>query len=85
MGCRRFIPPALTALTDEIALDDFICRTVMPYGLAAHLVSTEDAALASFMEQRYEELRDKYATVPAESSEITNLYGGIEYGEFGEW
>ena len=57
-----------------------------PYGLAANLLVDENPSAASFYEQRYEELRAYYISrVQARYEEIENLYGGIEYGEFGAW
>ena len=60
---------------------------VMQYGLAANLLVDENPTAASFYEQRYEEMRNLYfARRPAEDGEkIVDLYGGIEYGEFGSW
>ena len=45
-----------------INLDDYIAQTVMPYGLAAHLLIDENPTVASFFQQRYEELLDKLVT-----------------------
>lgn len=58
----------------------------LPYGLAANLLVDENPSAASFYQQRYEELRAYYlARMQAVSGDIVNLYGGIEYGEFGAW
>ena len=58
----------------------------LPYGLAANLLVDENPGAASFYQQRYEELRAYYlARLRAHMGAIENLYGGIEYGEFGEW
>ena len=58
----------------------------LPYGLAANLLVDENPRAASFYQQRYEELRAYYlARLRAHMGAIENLYGGIEYGEFGEW
>lgn len=53
---KRPIIPMLTAMNQEIGLDDAICRSILPYGLAAHLLLGEDDAKASFFNQRYQEL-----------------------------
>lgn len=82
---KRPVAPVLTEMEQETGLDDFLSQSVLPYGLAAHLLLSEDAAAASFFQQRYEELRDRRSNVPARSAQITDLYGGIEYGEFGRW
>ena len=60
--------------------------TVMPYGLAANLLVDENPTAASFFQQRYEELRSTYlAKSPATISDIENVYGGVEYGQFSRW
>lgn len=53
---KRPIIPMVTAMDQAIDLDDAICRSVLPYGLAAHLLLGEDDAKASFFNQRYQEL-----------------------------
>lgn len=58
----------------------------LPYGLAANLLVDENPTAAGFYQQRYEELRAYYlARIQAVYGNITNVYGGIEYGEFGSW
>lgn len=58
----------------------------LPYGLAAALLVDENPTAAGFYQQRYEELRAYYlARVQAVYGDIANVYGGIEYGEFGSW
>lgn len=86
--------PIVTPITDfvtAIGLDDYICKSVMPYGLAAHLLLDENPSSASFFQQRYEELlkglRD--GGIPTISEDIIDVYGpcgGIEpYNEFSLW
>ena len=75
------------------SLDDMIptadtnyALSALPYGLAANLLIDENPTAASFSQQRYEELRAIYLSrQQADVSDITNLYGGIEYGEFSRW
>lgn len=56
-------------------VEDSFAVGVMPYGLAAALVYDENPAAASFLEARYEELRDRYAErSPAVMEYITDLY-----------
>lgn len=58
----------------------------MAYGLAANLLVDENPTAASFYQQRYEELRNLYIIrQSADSAEIADMYGGIEYGEFSRW
>ena len=74
-----------------IGLDDYICRTVMPYGLAAHLLLDENPSAASFFQQRYEELLRmlRAGGIPKGSEDIEDVYGacgGISpYNEFSAW
>ena len=53
---KRAVPPELTSLEQPIDLDDAICQSVMPYGLAAHLLLGENDSMASFFNQRYMEM-----------------------------
>ena len=72
--------------TKPIDLDDYICQSVMPYGLAAHLLLQEDPAAASFFQQRYDELKRTLAIgLPTESEEIVDVYGGWPHNDFGGW
>lgn len=53
---KRNICPMLTAWDQAIDLDDAIAQGVLPYGLAAHLLLGENDTLASYFNQRYQEL-----------------------------
>lgn len=69
-----------------IGMDDTICQGVLPYGLAAHLLIDENPDMASFFNQRYQELLNQFRySIPAETEDIEGLYGGIEYGYFARW
>jgi hypothetical protein len=75
----RPIPAVITAMTDVLQIDDVTARTVLPYGVAAHLLLTENSDSASFFNQRYEELKTISSKRQPEPIErITNLYGGFE-------
>lgn len=66
-------------------VEDGYCLGVLPYGLAAALIYDENPAAASFLEDRYEELRDRYLErCPAVFEYIDDLYG-VEYGDFSRW
>lgn len=54
---KRYIVPMLSSFEQAIDLDDAIAQGVMPYGLAAHLLLGENDSMASFFNQRYEELK----------------------------
>ena len=78
----------LTDFSDEIKMDPYIVRSVLPCGLAAKLLSEENPTLADFFWQLYEQrLAKAREGVPAsfESIESGLPYGGIEYGEFARW
>jgi hypothetical protein len=64
-----------TDITDEnstLLVDDRVGKTVLPYGLAAHLLLSENVQSVSFFNDRYEELkRKKKATIAS----ITDVYG----------
>lgn len=79
----------LQSFGEVINLDDYICGTVLPYGLAAQLLLDENPSSASFFQQRYEELRNGMTKgFPTESEAITDVYGVggyFEYNEFSRW
>lgn len=81
--------PIVTVIEDfetVIDLDDYICQTVMPYGLAAHLLLNEDPANANFFMQRYEELKRNLSIgMEAGSEDIVDVYSGGYYDEDGVW
>ena len=83
---KRPVCPEITDFTEAIGLDDGICQGVLPYGLAAHLLLDENPSLASYFQQRYEELLNALKKgMPTVSEDIVNLYGAIEHGEFSRW
>lgn len=88
---KRPIVAIIENFQDPIGLDDYICQSVMPYGLAAHLLLQEDPSSASFFNQRYEELKASLTRGrPAEFEEIEDAYscGGkynSYYDQFGRW
>lgn len=82
----RPVCPEITDFTAAIPLDDGLCQGVLPYGLAAHLLLDENPALASFFQQRYQELLNAARLgIPAGTEDIVDLYGGIEFGQFARW
>lgn len=89
---RRPVLPPLSSLSEEIDLDDYCAGTVMPYGLAAHLLLDENPSAAGFFQQRYDELKAalmRGAGKLAVSEDIVDVYGpsgGVwPYNEFGMW
>lgn len=83
---KRPVCPEIADFESEIGLDDGICQGVLPYGLAAHLLLDENPALASYFQQRYEELLNALKKgMPTGSEDIETPYGRIEYGQFAHW
>ena len=87
---KRPIVDPIMNFTDIIDLDDYICQTVMPYGIAAHLMLDENPSVAAYCQQRYEELLRKLEKGFAqESQDIVDVYsyggGGYYDPETGEW
>lgn len=79
----RPICPVLTDLGNDVALDEYCCGTVLPYGLAAHLLLDENPTTASFLNQRYTELlaglkRGEGRPVHG-SQDIEDVYGHDHY------
>lgn len=83
---KRPICKRVEKISDEIDLDDYICQTVLPCGLAAKLLMQEDPSSANYFQQLYEDaIEGLKAGLPTESEDIEDVYGGIEYGEFARW
>jgi hypothetical protein len=65
-------PVTITDENSTLLVDDRTGLTVLPYGLAAHLLLNGNVQSASFFNDRYEELkRRKKATIAS----ITDVYG----------
>ena len=85
---NRPIVSAIQSFDEIIDMDDYICQTVLPYGLAAQLLLDENPSSASFLHQRYEELRDKLSRgFPTSSESIVDCYGGgyFPHNTFARW
>lgn len=83
---KRPVCPEIPDYETPIGLDDGICQGVLPYGLAAHLLLDENPSVASYFQQRYDELLSiARQGVPSGAEDITDLYGGIEHGRYGWW
>lgn len=79
----------VTAITDTIQLDDAVVSGVLPYYLAAALIAIEaqDSVLAAYFSRAGDAALAVIAgrLAKAESELITDVYGGLEYGEFSRW
>ena len=83
---RRPVCPPVEGFEAPLALDDGLCQGVLPYGLAAHLLLDENPEMASFFQQRYEELLNTLGrTLPMAFEDIRSPYGGIEGRELARW
>lgn len=62
--------------TQAIALDDTLCLSLLPYYLAAQLLSAENEVLSAWFMNRYREtFNDLRNKVPAEFERISTPYG----------
>ena len=88
---KRPIAAVIDSFDGAIPLDDYICQSVMPYGLAAHLLLDENPTAAAFFNGRYEELKADLARgLPQVSMDIEDVYGwgpggGLTYNQFARW
>jgi len=85
---KRPIVAVIQSFEDVIGMDDYICQSVMPYGLAAQLLADENPTLAGFLQQRYEELRNNLSKgLPQSEGAIEDVYGILyhPYNHFSRW
>ena len=84
---KRPTCPVIEDIDSTVGLDDALCTTVLPYGLAAHLLLGENNVMAGYFSQRYEEMREKLKNAPASFEPITDAYGASysPYNNFGRW
>jgi hypothetical protein len=66
------LPLAITSEDNVMQIDQRSAITVLPYGLAAHLLMNEDPNRAAFFNNRYDELKRKR---PAAITRIKDVYG----------
>ena len=81
---RRAVHPRLSAMTDEVDMDDFICQSVLPPALIYELLREEQPDVANACYQDYERALQE-AKMPASVVDVEDAYGGLEYGEFSRW
>lgn len=87
---KRPICPKISAMTDEIDLDERICTGILPYGLAGLLLTEENPVLANFFWQTFlEQLDEAKRGVPSGIDSIEDVYGflsdTLEFGRFASW
>lgn len=73
-------PVVITDLTKPLLVSDRVAISVMPYGLAAHLLMTEELNMnaASFFNARYDELKAKKATSIQPITDSIGVLGGMQ-------
>lgn len=90
---------SVTSLDDYLDLDYYICRSVLPYGLAWLLLTEENPQQSNLFCQTYlKNLNTAKSRLPSSGIEsVEDVYGGgggdnylsrwggIEYGWFGQW
>ena len=82
---KRPTYPKVVSMSDTVDMDDYICLSVLPYGLAARLAE-EGSAMRNWLEQTFlERMEAARSRLPAVESTVEDVYGGIEYGEFSRW
>lgn len=53
-------PVPIETLDQDVQIDDIEANTLLTNGLASHLMINENKSLASFFQQRYEEMKTTY-------------------------
>lgn len=82
----RPVAPPVKSFEEAICLDDYICRSLLPYGLAARLLLAEDPESALWCENKFQMLKSSLsAGYPAQWEEIEDVYSGLGHGEFSSW
>lgn len=83
---KRPVCAPIEKLDDDVALDDGIAGTVLPYGLAAELIKNDDPALGNYFLHRYQELLARFSkTIPAVWDTIEDVYGVADPYSFARW
>lgn len=70
-------PVIIADLADKLQVSDRIALTALPYGLAAHLLMTDDINTASFLNDRYEELKRKAPISIQSIQDVNDVLGGM--------
>lgn len=72
----RPICPRITTLSDTLGIDDILAQSVLPYGLAAQLMLSDDPSQSINFEALYQErLSEARRNLPAQIMEIVDVYG----------
>ena len=66
--------------------DDTLSVGAMPYGLASALLTDENPEASDRFKRRYNEIVAMHkANAQCSMGTVEDVYGGIEYSEFGSW
>lgn len=71
-------PEVITTLEQPLLLPDRLSLLVLPYGLAAHLIITEDPNTASFFNSRYDELKRRIPTSSVAIEDVYSVLTGVD-------
>lgn len=83
---KRPTHPPVASMDDTVDMDDYICMSVLPPGLAARLLVEENQSVASYYQQTFEDcLALARSNLPASYADVEDVYGGIEHGGFSRW
>ena len=67
-------------------IDNTLALGAMPYGLASALLTDENPEASDRFKRRYNEIVAMHkANAQCSMGTVEDVYGGIEYGEFGSW
>ena len=74
-------PVAIEEFDQIVQIDSIKANTLLTNGLAAHLMIHENKALASFFQDRYEEMKVRYLKpLPGKREKIEDVYdSGLSY------
>jgi hypothetical protein len=70
-------PVSITSESSTVSVDDRTALTVLPYGLAAHLLLTEDQSRAAFFNARYDELKRKKTATVTQITDVHSVTSGL--------
>lgn len=68
-------PEVVTSLSQELLLSDREALTILPYGVAAHLLLNENVNAAAYFNNRYDELKRKRKTSIEAITDNYNVLG----------
>ena len=72
-------PVPVTSMSQVLLVSDRTALLVLPYGLASHLLLSDDLTLSSFLNARYDELKRKIASGGIVSTtDVYGLMGSVE-------